>query len=216
MYNIITLWTYPEEGKPDVYTAEYVNRLYDNLKKHVTLDFNFIALTNRNPIDIKGGVILHPLKTKYRGWWAKLYMFKVFKQAFYLDLDTIIVDNIDALIKHKHKFTMLRNFVTPNNYGSGLMAWNGNYSYLYDEFQGNAHRYIRYYTDKVYKHHKLGDQGFLQDHLKQKPETWQGLFPNNQVVSYKKHCLKKVPDNAKIVCFHGHPRPHEVNWELRR
>jgi hypothetical protein len=38
------------------------------------------------------------------------------------------------------------------------------------------------------------------------------LFPENWIVSYKLACRNRgLPDDCRIVSFHGRPKPHEVN-----
>jgi hypothetical protein len=54
---------------------------------------------------------------------------------------------------------------------------------------------------------KLGDQGFLHEHIGDAAK-WQDTEP---VYSYKVHCKGKLPADAKVVCFHGKPRP----WTVR-
>jgi len=54
----------------------------------------------------------------------------------------------------------------------------------------------------------LGDQGFLADHGLAGAQRWQSVVPG-QICSYKVHDLARrgMPDNARVVCFHGQPRP---------
>jgi hypothetical protein len=45
--------------------------------------------------------------------------------------------------------------------------------------------------------------------MRQEVDILQEMHPG-EFVSYKTHCTKGVPDGARVVCFHGRPRPHEV------
>ena len=58
-------------------------------------------------------------------------------------------------------------------------------------------------------HRVGGDQKFLEEVLLKNCCVWQDEFPN-QIFSYKIHCKGELPENAKIVCFHGRPRPKQV------
>lgn len=70
-------------------------------------------------------------------------------------------------------------------------------------------------------HANGGDQNFITALLPE-ANTWQQMFPG-QVVSYKKHVVKKqrkreyatgngtLPQNTGIVCFHGKPRPWDAS-----
>jgi len=48
-----------------------------------------------------------------------------------------------------------------------------------------------------------GDQWWIEQRVKDL-FFWQDLYPD-QVVSFKVHCRKGLPDQAKIVCYHGRP-----------
>ena len=70
---------------------------------------------------------------------------------------------------------------------------------------------------------KRGDQAFIEDALtgstQLRPLFWQDLLPG-QVVSYKNHIRgkEKFPARARVVCFHGKPRPWGVNenWAAKQ
>jgi hypothetical protein len=66
-----------------------------------------------------------------------------------------------------------------------------------------------------------GDQEWLHTVTHHIPDrqTWADVCPK-QIVSYKYHCRPKgdkLPSNARVVCFHGNPRPHEMpgnHWTM--
>src|SRR5690606_36578143 len=82
------------------------------------------------------GVDVSPLRDDLPGWWSRLELFRELEDAFYVDLDTVIVGDITRMVKHKHKFTVLRNLLSKQDgrIGSGGMAWRGDYSHLYHTF----------------------------------------------------------------------------------
>jgi hypothetical protein len=55
-----------------------------------------------------------------------------------------------------------------------------------------------------------GDQAWIES-VQPTYDQWQEMYPD-QIFSYKLHCEQGTPDNARVICFHGQPRPHEVNW----
>jgi hypothetical protein len=90
--------------------------------------------------------------------------------------------------------------------GSGLMSWHGDRVLrIYDEFKQNPNHYMQKYLSG-------GDQDFIS-YYKPSLEYFQDAFPG-EVVSYKVHCQDALPQNAKVVCFHGNPRPHEITNNL--
>jgi hypothetical protein len=152
------------------------------------------------------GVLTVPLKFNWRGWWAKMELFSnsIEGDLFYLDLDTVIVGNIDDLL-NVGKTTVLKDFYKPNRMGSGLMyIAQQDKQRIWDAFKKDPNLHMMTCNNPQ----KWGDQGFLQDFIGD-AQKWQDVLPD-QVVSYKVHCQKGLPQSAKVVCFHGQPRPFAV------
>lgn len=193
----------------DKYGPEYVNRLYNSIKRNTTQEFKFHCFTE-NSEGITSGIIVHPLPyDNLEGWWNKLYLFSnelpipIGEKIFFVDLDTLITDNIDDLLSYENdKIIVLRDFLhglakTAGTMGSGLMKWtHGQYVSIWNEF-------IKDPVGAIEKVHPHGDQHWVdlcvQDRL-----YWQELFPN-RVVSFKVHCANGLPKGAGIVCYHGRP-----------
>lgn len=187
------------------YSARHVQWLQKMVYNFCGSNQDFVCLT-----DIKiDGVKTIPLRDNLPGWWSKIELFREFKECFYIDLDTVIVDKFSELLNHKHTFTALRNFSSIKNttrMGSAVMAWKGDYRFIYDAFMANPMKHIIEYTTSE----KWGDQGFVNNQLKGKFDRWQDLFPGS-IVSQKINMENNVlTPGAKIVCFHGTPKPWEV------
>jgi hypothetical protein len=149
-----------------------------------------------------------PLRRQNKGWWAKLELFRIPGPVAYFDLDTIIIDDITDIIIYPHVFTALTGF-KPGRFASGFMAWNGDFRYL-DQDIDDATQRVYSATAK-----RWGDQDWIREHLRTEPALTETLFPG-RFVSYKLDVLRsgRVPPGASVVCFHGTPRPHQVNWSL--
>ena len=189
------------------YSPEQVRWLRDMVAAHLRTDHRFVCLTDTTIV----GVETIPLRDDLPGWWSKMELFRELEEAFYLDLDTVIVGDITRMVKHKHRFTVLRNLSSRNTgrIGSGVMAWGGDHSHLYRAFMADPKRHMAECTTPD----KWGDQGFIQ-HVQREHGGWdhfQDLWPG-RVVSYKFDLRRRRPmgDN-RIVCFHGEPKP----WEVR-
>ena len=88
------------------YGAEYVNRLYNMVKRNLTLPFTMVCLTD-NSTGIRDEITCYPIPElnlpsdiPERGW-KKLTTFKpdlygLKGTALFLDIDIVIIDNIDA------------------------------------------------------------------------------------------------------------------------
>lgn len=194
------------------YQSHYVNKLYYGLKRNTTVPFQLHCFTD-NTKDIIADIKTHILPYKnINTWWNKLYLFSnevpfnKDDKLFYIDLDTIIVKNIDKILKYDaQSITVLRDFYTglaktvigTNNIGSGLMAWkHGKYSFIWNEFIKNPTKAI----ESVKPH---GDQKWIQNCINHRV-YWQDVFPD-EISSFKVHCNKGLPPKSRIICYHGRP-----------
>lgn len=188
--------------KGDGFTKEYVRRLRDGVAEHCHIDYNFIVVEPERE--------LHCFA---KGFWIKLELFKKGRfngPVVYLDLDTIIIGDVTELFTYPHKFTMgtdwNKRLPNPN---STFMAWDGRQDLSHLDVSLDVP------TLKIFQvGGHWGDQWFIYERLGQ-PITWiESIFPNT-LISYKFTVLKNiVPASAKIVAFHGSPRPHEICWKM--
>jgi uncharacterized Rossmann fold enzyme len=189
--------------------AEYVNTLHTMVKTYLSLPHRFVCFTD-DPIGLNEGIEVEALPVNLEGWMNKLYLFKrgVFTEGrvLFLDLDTTLCGRIDKIAQYDGEFAMLRDFYRPDGYGSGLMAWQAGFgSEIWERYETAGFPIVQ-----------GGDQAFIDQVFEKtdyKPDVLQDLFPG-QIVSYKVHCTMEVPVDANIVCFHGNPRPHEVQLKM--
>lgn len=149
------------------------------------------------------GVPTIPLRHSWPGWWSKMELFSDILDGdlLYLDLDTVVIGDL-AELESVGKTTMLSDFYFPHRLGSGLMyIAQSDKAKVWQEWMKNPAGHQRRCRTAEYH----GDQGFLRGVIGD-CQRWQDVFPG-AVVSYKVHCKNKIPDGAKIVCFHGQPRP---------
>lgn len=188
------------------YDVEYVERLRDGVAKHLPIDHRFVCISD---VNVPCERIV--LRSTWPGWWAKIELFWRSQPVLYFDLDTIICGDLSdiAAQAEKPEFTILRDFYRKDGLGSGMMAWGIDMKSLYDRFFERPSEFIDKYRGR-------GDQGFIEDHVDRKiTATWQDRLPG-QVVSYKVHVRDagKVPEGARVICFHGNPRPREIGWNV--
>ena len=86
------------------YSADYVNTLYRMVKRHCTIDFTFVCLTD-DTTGINPNIKTIPLPDYLQGWWCKPYMFSpdlgLVGNVLYMDLDVVIAKNIDHLFLYE-------------------------------------------------------------------------------------------------------------------
>ena len=176
------------------YRAEHVDRLRGQCDRHAA-GVPFLCLDD------------DALEHGWPGWWSKIEAFKIKGPVLYMDLDTTVRGDLSPLLAmaEQHEFIALRDFNPAHReMGSGIMAWSGDMTRIYDAFtQDPAGHMARCTTSRHW-----GDQGFIEP-LTPGRKYWQDLLPG-AVVSYKKHCLDGIPEGARVICYHGKPRPWDV------
>lgn len=184
------------------YDATYVWRLQQRVKKHLSLDHRFVCLTEWHI----AGVSCRLLERDWPGWWAKVELFRpgLFDgRVLYFDLDTDIVGPLDDIASYDGRFGMLQDWLSPSLGASGVMAWEaGEYATgrIYDNFCTNP--------EGAMASHR-GDQNWISGSVE-----WDDLrarYPG-QIVSRWEECRDRVPEGARVVCWHGSPKPGEVDW----
>lgn len=168
------------------------------------------GLTCLSDVDVPG-VTTMPLRHDWPGWWSKLELFRpdIEGDLFYIDLDTVITGDLAPLIDAANgKTTMLSDFYWPEKPASGLMyIAQADKARVWEAWMASPEQHMRRPVGRG----TIGDQGFLGSVLT--PQRWQDVAPG-RVVSFKVHCKQQLPSKARVVCFHGQPRPWaaKANW----
>ena len=188
-----------------VYNEKYVNKLMDSLSHYGK---EMICLTD---LDVTfNNCRTEKLRHNYPGWWSKIELFDHpsldSKNVLYFDLDTIVKDDISDILSYDHQFTMISGFLKhkPN---SCVMAFKGGqYRHIAESFDIGI-------IDQYLELDRLGDQAFIREHVGHDIQMFQDMFPNH--FSSFKLSDKSLIEQCSVVCFHGRPRPHEVNWNWK-
>lgn len=204
------------------YDGDYVLNLYHMVSSNMGLiQFRFVCYTDFADRDLYMlrdlPIILEPLKKNYPGWWSKVEVFRsVSEPCLFFDLDTAIIKNLMPVVECVYKlrknefvgiraFNPMRNKKPETEFNSGMMAWNGCFRYIYEDFS-----YIRDSRNPAF----CGDQDYISMKLREhktKIYFWQDVIDG--IYSYKIHIKpqgKDLPNDTRIVCFHGKPRPRDV------
>ena len=219
------------------YISQYANILYNMVKRHTTVPFEFHCITD----DIKGldphiKTIKLPNDPWIKTWWSKLWMFgshfPLQGNILYFDLDIIVFRNIDLLFTHNpDKFMIIRDFNRCRIKdwklcNSSVMRWKtGTVNYLWDDFVSKPN---------VVMGDNHGDQDWITKRAKQDINHW----PDDWIRSYKWEMIgykdtkarrgpklifdrpPKIIEANKVAVFHGEPKPFncgdafvEENWK---
>lgn len=197
-----------------IYDRTWVDRLRRGVVQHMNAKHRFVCLTD---MDVSCEAI--PLVHGWPGWWSKMELYRLDGPVLYLDLDVVITGSLDDLIaadcapfdpaayevsEQLGKTNLLvapRDFMNKRELNSSVLFFN-DCGHLYDQFAEDPDQHMRRFR---------GDQNFITD------RCWDALtFPPGWCVSYRRDCRTKIgvgqiPKNARVVCFHGTPKPPDVD-----
>lgn len=188
----------------------YVEILYDMVIRHFPegVLHKFVCFTD-DPEPYHDDIQKRPLHGGLKGWWNKLYLFKKghFKDGdriIYFDLDTCIVGDLDEIVQYNGSFAILSDVYRKGGLQSSVMMWEAGNEELENIWNS--------YESSGFPNIEGGDQAWIEsqnissDIIQQKyPDDFASYFLQSQF---------DIPRYAKVVFFHGHPRPHQVkgNW----
>jgi hypothetical protein len=207
MLNIVAVHVgnYCDRGK------EYVERLFQGVREHLPIVHKRWCITD-DPSRLPEGITPIPVDGGVNGWWNKIALFRPGllpkgERALYFDLDTIITGDLSELAAYFGRFAMARDFYFPHHCSSAIMAW-----------EAGACDHIWRVWDRCGRPEFQigGDQEWIEA-MMPAADRLQDVLPE-QVVSYKVDCRATgfAPKGASIVAFHGKPRPHEIDFNIRR
>lgn len=187
----------------DKFSDDYVHHLKAGVERNSTVPYNFVCYSDRQ---IEGVKVI-PLKQGLDGWWNKLQLFdgRVQGRIVYLDLDTLITNNIDWLLEYDGGFAGIEDLGAINSHQqflkgklqSAVMSWNSEeMTWVYNEFM--------FLCAKVTSSFR-GDGEYLEMAIgKFNRVFFQDKYPN-QIKSYKYQVYPKNIEGSSIICFHGRP-----------
>jgi hypothetical protein len=191
------------ESKKKHYGPSDVLKLKKAFETFLSIDHDFVCLTDQEI----PGVKTIPLIGNTPNWWAKIELFRPGLFAgpvFYCDLDMVICNPLDEmmLLLPGDNFLML-------NHGSGVLYWEGDYSFLWDRYLQNPFDTWKQYSKKP----KIGDQGFIYDNVENKKSIFmiEG-FNKNWLFLYKGNV--HPPKESKILIFNGYKhKPNKGGYD---
>jgi len=220
------------------YSSDYVNRLYNMVKRNLTVDYEFVCFTE-NPDGVDPDIRIESLpNVPLEGWWYKPMFFNpnlaVKGTILFFDLDVVIFKNIDHLFTHDpNNFYIIRDFnrFVMKGYqkfnSSVFRLTTGQHSEVWTNFIKNS--------DSITKRYQ-GDQDWIRVCITQNFNFW----PDEWIQSYKWEMRSKprfdskprgqrdfaingdptIKDDTSIAVFHGDPNPHNCkdqwvidNWK---
>jgi hypothetical protein len=209
-----------------IYNSSYVNVLFNAVKSSLAGDFRFICLTD----DGKGidpsveiysipEIGLTPSEWFVGGVWPKLGLFDRFfhglkGRALFIDLDMVVLRNLDGFFELDKPFVGLNagpgwgRGGMPTEFGSAVISYElGSFPHVVENFRLNKKQIMSSFrTEQAYVATQIPDISFW-------PEGW--------ILSFKRSLRQpllldlfappsKPPETARMVAFHGTPRPKDL------
>lgn len=191
--------------------AEYVNRLYNGVWNHLVRPFRFVCFTD-DPTGFDKGVIVRPMGPDWnwnlRKMWAYSPDAGLAGRVLLLDLDTLVTGSLSDIADYGGPFCDVEDFYEGQRLHGGAVV----------SFEAGSQIAARLWTPVVNQYEAINaavngsERYYYRMIMDQAGDRWQDILPG-QVVSSKVHCADGIPDNARLVCFHGVPRPHDVDWD---
>ncbi len=216
----------------EYYTPEYINRLYNGVRRFLKRPFRFVCVTDDSTGIVKD-VDVVPFPSAPPGWksmWPSIFVkLCVFQNGFaglsgptlFLDIDQVIMGPLDRFFDYKPgEFCIIHNWIElrknlfrrrPDIGNSSCFRFEaGRMNHVYEKFlveQDRARDVREFRTEQAFMTHAVG-----VENVKWWPEGW--------VKSFKRSCTWPFPLNllfrprhakrTSILCFHGHPSPTEA------
>ncbi len=183
--------------------VEYVEKLHAMTRRWIKRDFEFVCLTDRPeqiPNDMEPVLIESPGSLK--GWWRKVELFNpehgFCGRMLYLDLDTLLVDSLKAVIDYQAPFALAPHAGTFSGSGGLQVVKRFNSSVMVWDAGTQDHIYTNW-TPKVAKR-LWGDQDHIGEQcpfaaampsewfprLSELRNDWPEIWPESKVILCKK------------------------------
>ena len=189
------------------YTPEWADKLYRGIQRNLDRTARMVCFTDYDADEFKEPIDLFDFSEE-PSWLARMETFCPDMYEHYdtghicwLDLDTIIVGDMSDIDAYEGHWALLLDSGNSGLYGSTIVSCNLQMAkYIWDLWQETRAR-----------HKNNSEMQWMRRNLQHvDTDVWDDMAPG-QMLSYKNHVTKGVStDNARLIYFHGHPKPHEV------
>jgi len=211
MKNDLTICCFSWGGWCQAKGEMYVNRLYRGVQRFLKKPFRFVCFTDDENMRVEEEVELLPMDVPFWRWnLRKQLLYKpdngLTGRVVCLDLDVVITGSLSELVMYDGPFITCEAAYHKDRVGGSMIGFEAGtlVEELWSPLISNPTMYERETNgmERRYLEMRFDSLGF-------KPDFWQHKYPG-QVLSYKLDCQEGLPDNARVVRFHGIPRPHDV------
>lgn len=210
------------------YPSMYVNRLYNMVKRHMNVPFNFACITeNSEGLDPHINVLPLPKIEGLKGWWYKPWVFSrdfpLKGTILFMDLDLVVINNIDCMWSYNPKvFCVIKDFARHNikewkKFNSSVFRFeSGAYPHIWDNLAKNVDQTRRYHGDQDWLYAQFNSEFRYWPDLWLQSYKWEvrtktDVVRVNGVRKFKNAITPAINPETKILVFHGDPKPENVH-----
>ncbi len=204
------------------FPADYVNRLYRGVRRHVVRPTEFVCFTD-DATGLDAGIKVLPIppidlpaRGLREGPWRKLVLWSrdigVAGDILFLDLDVVVTGPLDDFFDYEPgKLCLIRNWTQAGDGigNSSVMRFPaGGAPHLVDDFEKDT---VRMSFSSVNEQIYLTKESRLPTAFW--PERWCASFKHNLLPRFPFNWFRDAsppPPDTRIVVFTGPPRPHEA------
>jgi hypothetical protein len=209
-----------------LFPPDYVNVLFNACRNAITGAFRFVCLTDDADGIVEGvevlsipGIGLSADQWYTPGVWPKLALYAadlhgLAGRCLFIDLDMVVLRGLDDMFANDAGLIGIdvgegwrpgREGTRPSELGTGVFAFDiGGQTQILDRFQADMPGAMAQFQN---------EQDFVAAHA-----TGLAFWPDGWVLSFKRYLRRAIgvdlllppkapPQNAKIIAFHGDPRP---------
>jgi len=196
------------------YGMEYVTKLRNMVSRCFPQKHRMVCLTDQ-PDRCSDVDFVDVTALDLKGWWAKMALFapewRGQEKVIYLDLDTVLINEITPLAGVPGEFSICENFTRlhgrtsyPCKYNSSVMViGGGKCSFVWDRFDRDRHRLLS-------KHERYGDQAAIEELYPDAPFL-QRFVPEGFFVNYRLLTMIKPRLPAAVINFGGSNKPENCS-----
>ena len=202
------------------YGADFANRLYSMVRRHVTGGLRFVCFTD-DASGLDAGIEalpLPPMNLPERiAWtpWRKLTLWQgpladLQGDALFLDLDIVVTGSLDDLFTYSPgEYCVIHNWTQPNKTVGNTSVFRfpvGRHTHIYDRMVADPEGVLaQYRIEQQYISGEIANQVFW-------PAQWCISFKHSCVPPWPLNFLRvpPMPSNARIVVFSGYPDPDQA------
>ena len=204
---------------------EYANKSHNMLKRNLNINFDSYCITEKPGELSKEIEPIKPLLDDVKGWWNKLFLFSNTMPDGYilfLDVDTVIINDLTEVVEfglnNLEEIACYSDAIEweGSKFSSSMMIFrSGTLNHIYQNFVESYPKILNFRGgDQVWTFPQLNDILYLDEKF---PKFKMSL--KFQLATRKDKGLiipSNLPNELKLIDFHGRPKPHEVidKWPL--